>query len=250
MKTYKQFIYEGIRDMMTPKSEEDIEKSLQKLTTRDKVKVIVERDMIDIFGRERFKKLLLDLPMEIRMDTIINARVRDIYTRLEIKNMFKELSIVDKLKFIRYRTHTLDLFDDGEIKDMLLDYMRTMEFPNYGDKLIEDSVSEDKSNEAIDRACSERPVDELDLDVSEISYTGWGVPNNEITNSILRGIVFIDRPEQRFDAIRHSDENTYNIYRNRKMVAFKHNENDPIWYFNKEQVLKEITNSRNPKMMF
>ena len=249
MKTYKQFIYEGVRDMMTPKSEEDIEKSLQKLTTRDKVRVIVERDMIDIFGRDRFKKLLLDLPMEIRMDTIINARVRDIYTQQEIKNMINILPIVDKLKFIRYRTNTKSFFDDGEIKDMLLDYMNTMKFPNYGDKLIEDSASEDKSNDAIGRACSERPIDELGLDVSEISYTGWGVPNNQITHSIMYGIVFMDHPKQRFDAIRHSDENIYNIYHKRKMVSFKHNENDIIWYFNKEQVLKEITNSSNPKMM-
>jgi len=85
MKTFNQFINEGIRDKMLPKSEEDIKKSLDKiLTPESKLHKIYLHNLQHLFTDEEIKKILNELHIEDKIKNIFDYKLQHLFTEEEI----------------------------------------------------------------------------------------------------------------------------------------------------------------------
>jgi len=84
MKTFNQFINEGVRDLMKPKSEEDIKKSLDKLTPEYKLHKIYSHKVQHLYTDEEIKKLLNELSLKDKINNIYFYKIQHLYTKEEI----------------------------------------------------------------------------------------------------------------------------------------------------------------------
>ena len=85
MKTYRQYINEGIRDMMTPKSEEDVRRSLEKLPILKRMEYVIKNGFFKGF-KNTFDEL-----------DIYNIRTDDGMTLLTLASMYGSYEVVEFL---------------------------------------------------------------------------------------------------------------------------------------------------------
>ena len=86
IKTYNNFINEGIRDKMTPKSKEDVKKSLDKLEPNRKLELIFSNKITDYYTKDEIKKLLDKLEDKEKISMILTYKP-DVYSKKEIEDV-------------------------------------------------------------------------------------------------------------------------------------------------------------------
>ena len=73
MKKFNEFVNEGLTDKMKPKSEEEIEKSLDNLSPYEKIEKIFKNKLENLFKKEYIINILNKIPIEQKNKLFINV---------------------------------------------------------------------------------------------------------------------------------------------------------------------------------
>ena len=119
LKTFNGFINEGVRDKMTPRSEDEVRKSLELLDDRQKLHAIFRNRMADFFPPEEIKGYLDGIEdEEDRIHTMFNYHLHTLYSDDEIKKLIKKLKSKDRIETM-LRDEVKHLYTKKEIKEAL-----------------------------------------------------------------------------------------------------------------------------------
>lgn len=120
IKTYKNFIFEAsVRDSMTPKPEDEVRKSLELLSDRDKLHAIYRNKMVDFFPSDIIKGYVNDIEdEEDRIHTILSYKMKNLFSDEEIKSLVNKLKSKDKVE-IMFNNEIKHLYSKKEIKEAL-----------------------------------------------------------------------------------------------------------------------------------
>jgi len=97
MKNFNQFVNEGVRDKMTPKSKDDIKKSLDELAPQDRIQTIYKNQVQNLYTDKELKDIFNQLPKDKKFPIILNFGAGNLYTEDELKPYFKDLSPKEKI---------------------------------------------------------------------------------------------------------------------------------------------------------
>jgi len=119
---YKIKLTESIKHLLKPKSEEQINKSIEKFHEKpelDKVNYFLEYDLVNILSKDKCKELINSINPEGRLEVIFELELDDdLFTIEEIKDIVKMGNYLDQISWIY--TFDLDhLFDKEYIKNLI-----------------------------------------------------------------------------------------------------------------------------------
>ena len=159
LKTYNNFINEGVRDMMTPKSEEDIKKSIGRKGPKRKIEIGIRNDMPDLvrqaltYAKERNYPITSDELAEFINDaeTKNSVEIIEILLQYGAKKVFY-YTLMDAVKnnkidivnlFIKYNVLN-KVFDDSYTVDGIVKNIKETTWKRIHDtiKLIIDNTPE------------------------------------------------------------------------------------------------------------
>lgn len=124
LKTYNQ-LNEGLRDMMKPKSDEDVEKALSKLNPYDRFVFVKEHDLDDKFmpPNEELKNHIKDLDFFTKLRLIGEvSEFKNLFTSKEIEEFFDSYDTCDRIKISKgYKIDHLYFPTDKEVEECLND---------------------------------------------------------------------------------------------------------------------------------
>lgn len=115
------FCNESIRHLLKPKSEEQINNSIEnflKLTELDKVTYFLEYNLFELLGKEKAKELINTINPEGRLEVIGELELDDIFSDEEIKEIVKMGDYLDQISWI-YTFDLERLFDKEYIKKLI-----------------------------------------------------------------------------------------------------------------------------------
>lgn len=119
IKTYNNFVGEGVRDKMTPKPEDQVRKSLELLDDRQKLHAIYRNRMVDFFPPEEIKGYVDGIDNEEdRIHTIFSYQLHTLYSDEELKKLIKKLESKDQIEMM-LRNEVKHLYTKKEIKEVL-----------------------------------------------------------------------------------------------------------------------------------
>lgn len=113
---------ESVRHLLKPKSEEQINKSIEnflKLPELDKVTYFLEYNLFELLGKEKAKELINTINPEGRLEVIGELELDDdVFSDEEIKEIVKMGDYLDQISWI-YTFDLERLFDQKYIKDII-----------------------------------------------------------------------------------------------------------------------------------
>jgi hypothetical protein len=115
--------YEGVRDLMKPKSEEDIRKVLDGLSPNKKIDNILQYKLQDKFTKDGLKKMFDELSPDDKFDKVrMYNKSLKLYNEEEIRDILDNISNKYKLIIIIKKSYYSDYFeyDNNELLDMFL----------------------------------------------------------------------------------------------------------------------------------
>ena len=120
IKTYKNFIFEAsVRDSMTPKPEDEVRKSLELLSDRDKLHAIYRNKMEDFFSPEVIKGYVDDIENEEhRIHAILSYKIKNLFSEEELKSLVNKLESKVKVEMM-LRNEIKHLFTKENVKEAL-----------------------------------------------------------------------------------------------------------------------------------
>ncbi|MFA5586563.1 MAG: hypothetical protein WDA02_08475 [Saccharofermentanales bacterium] len=125
LKTYMKqnnFCNESIKHLLKPKSEEQINKSMEnflKLPELDKVTYFLEYNLFELLGKEKAKELINTINPEGRLEVIVELELDDgVFSDEEIKEIVKMGDYLDQISWI-YTFDLERLFDKEYIKKLI-----------------------------------------------------------------------------------------------------------------------------------
>jgi len=156
MKTYNQFINEGVRDKMTPKSEEDIKKSLDKLTNSQKIEKIFRYNLQDKFTKMEIMKMFDELSPIDRVNKIFSYQNQSIFnkekpyfTQKEIDQLVPEFVKLTNIDNLIHFYNVSDLIKKELKKELLkmstlkqLEYISIIKINNLEELYTEEELKE------------------------------------------------------------------------------------------------------------
>jgi ankyrin repeat protein len=156
IRNYKSKINEGVRDKMTPKSENDIKKSLDKLTNSQKIEKIFRYNLQDKFTRMEIMKMFDELSPIDRVNKIFSYQNQSIFnkekpyfTQKEIDQLVPEFVKLTSIDNLIHFYNVSDLIKKELKKELLkmsalkqLEYISIIKINNLEELYTEEELKE------------------------------------------------------------------------------------------------------------